>query len=95
MYFVKKAKYGLAFRAISSELGSYVFLFAMAKWQFKPALFTLLIPFGIMRIGLMLGNWGQHALVDEVDPNSDYRSSITLIDVPVSLLSWLYQEFSL
>ena len=32
----------------------------------------------------MVGNWGQHAFVDEVDPNSDYRSSITLIDVQVS-----------
>jgi len=34
-----------------------------------------------MRIGLMIGNWGQHAFVDEVEPDSDFRSSITLIDV--------------
>ncbi|RDL32370.1 Uncharacterized protein BP5553_08826 [Venustampulla echinocandica] len=34
-----------------------------------------------MRIGLMAGNWSQHALVDENDPDSDFRSSITLIDV--------------
>ena len=33
---------------------------------------------------MMVGNWGQHALVDEVEPDSDFRSSITLIDVPVS-----------
>jgi hypothetical protein len=32
----------------------------------------------------MVGNWGQHALVDELEPDSDFRSSITLIDVPVS-----------
>ena len=31
----------------------------------------------------MIGNWGQHALVDEVEPDSDFRSSITLVDVPV------------
>lgn len=30
----------------------------------------------------MLGNWGQHALVDEDEPDSDLRSSITVIDVP-------------
>ena len=34
----------------------------------------------------MIGNWGQHALVDDLEPNSDFRSSITLIDVPVSFL---------
>jgi hypothetical protein len=37
----------------------------------------------------MTGNWGQHAFVDEVEPDSDFRSSITLIDVPVSLHSFL------
>ena len=30
----------------------------------------------------MIGNWGQHAFVDEAEPDSDFRSSITLIDVP-------------
>jgi hypothetical protein len=32
----------------------------------------------------MVGNWGQHAFVDNEEPDSDYRSSITLIDVAVS-----------
>lgn len=83
-YFVSKGKYNLAFRVTCTELSSYAFLYFLAKWQFKPALFVFLLPFTIMRIGLMLGNWGQHALVDDVEPNSDFRSSITLIDVPVS-----------
>jgi len=39
------------------------------------------MPFLLLRLGLMVGNWGQHAFVDEVDPDSDFRSSITLIDV--------------
>lgn len=86
-YFVSKGKYNLAFRVTCTELGSYAFLYLVAKWQFKPALFVFLLPFLIMRIGLMLGNWGQHALVDDVEPDSDFRSSITLIDVPVSQLS--------
>jgi hypothetical protein len=59
-------------------------MYFLARWNFKPTLFVFLLPFFILRLGLMIGNWGQHALVDDVDPNSDFRSSITLIDVPVS-----------
>lgn len=83
-YFISKGRYNLAFRITCSEFSSYAFIYFLAKWQFKPALFVIILPFVIMRIGLMLGNWGQHALVDDVDPKSDFRSSITLIDVPVS-----------
>ncbi|CCC12313.1 hypothetical protein SMACR_05490 [Sordaria macrospora] len=32
-------------------------------------------------VALMTGNWGQHAFVDDEEPESDYRSSITLVDV--------------
>ncbi|KAK6582532.1 hypothetical protein PZA11_004940 [Diplocarpon coronariae] len=81
-YFISKGKYNLAFRVTCTEMSSYAFLFFMARWQFKPTLFVLLLPFAIMRIGLMIGNWGQHALVDELEPTSDFRSSMTLIDVP-------------
>jgi hypothetical protein len=48
-------------------------------------LFVFILPLFLLRLGLMIGNWGQHAFVDETDPNSDFRSSITLIDVPVRL----------
>lgn len=33
---------------------------------------------------MAVGNWGQHAFIDRDDPDSDFRSSITLIDVSVS-----------
>ncbi len=47
------------------------------------AFFTMVLPFLLLRLGLMAGNWGQHAFVDDQDPDSDYRSSITTIDVTV------------
>ena len=37
---------------------------------------------------MMMGNWGQHAFVDEDEPDSDLRSSITVIDVPSNRLSF-------
>ncbi len=83
LYFVRKGKYALAFKSGFSELSSYMFMYLMTYWKYRPALFVLILPFCLLRLVLMVGNWGQHALVDEVDPNSDLRSSITLIDVPV------------
>lgn len=32
----------------------------------------------------MVNNWGQHAFVDDDEPDSDYRSSITVIDTKVN-----------
>lgn len=51
-----------------------------------PSTFVFLLPFVLLRLALMVGNWGQHALVDELDPSSDLRTSITMLDVMVSPL---------
>ncbi|KAK3110037.1 hypothetical protein LTR53_016102, partial [Teratosphaeriaceae sp. CCFEE 6253] len=82
LYFYRKGKPNLAIRALLSELASYAFMYCMYRWQPRATTFTLLIPFVQLRLGLMIGNWGQHALVDELEPDSDFRSSITLVDVP-------------
>ncbi|KAK1813520.1 hypothetical protein LTR12_012089 [Friedmanniomyces endolithicus] len=82
LYFYRKGKPNLALRALVSELASYAFLYYMTALNPRAATFAFLIPFVQMRIGLMIGNWGQNALVDELEPDSDFRSSITLVDVP-------------
>jgi len=84
LYFLRKHKPVLALKSALSELTAMIFIYISAWNNFYPTLFVLIIPFFLMRIGLMVGNYGQHALVDDVDPASDFRSSITLIDVPVS-----------
>jgi hypothetical protein len=85
-YFLRTRKPALAAKAGGCELGNYAFLYFMFSYVNAPAtIFVFLVPLAIMRLALMTGNWAQHALVDEVEPNSDFRSSITLIDVPVSL----------
>jgi hypothetical protein len=85
LYFLRKHKPALALKAAASEMISYAFIYFLARTNFYPTLFVFIIPLFLMRIGLMVGNYGQHALVDDVDPASDFRSSITLIDVPVCL----------
>lgn len=84
LYFLRTGKRTLAAKCFVSELTSYLTIFLLARYSFRPTLFVFLIPLLLMRIAMMVGNWGQHAFVDEVEPDSDFRSSITLIDVPVS-----------
>ena len=75
----------MAIRSFLSEMISYAFLYYMtAHVNAKASAFVFLVPFTALRLALMISNWGQHALVDDVDPDHDLRSSITLIDVPVS-----------
>jgi hypothetical protein len=84
-YFLRTGKSKLAFQAATCEIGNYIFLYFMFTYVNKLAtIFVFLVPLALMRLALMTGNWGQHALVDESEPDSDFRSSITLIDVPVS-----------
>ncbi|ORY03236.1 fatty acid desaturas-like protein [Clohesyomyces aquaticus] len=80
-YFLAKKKYGLACKAGSSEMVNYFALYILFRLDPRPTICVFLLPLAIMRLGLMIGNWGQHAFVDDVSPTSDFRSSITLIDV--------------
>jgi hypothetical protein len=81
-YFLRKNKLNMALKVTFFELGNYVFLYMMAtRVNFRASLFVFFLPLIVMRVGLMVGNWGQHAFVDEIEPDSDFRSSITLIDV--------------
>lgn len=84
-YFLRNRKPTMAFQAAACELGNYAFLYFLFMFvNTRATIFVFLTPLALMRLALMTGNWGQHALVDELEPDSDFRSSITLIDVPVS-----------
>ncbi|OJJ74556.1 hypothetical protein ASPBRDRAFT_120754 [Aspergillus brasiliensis CBS 101740] len=81
-YFLRKGKTLLGLKAAFWELSSYLMMYLLWNYvSWRATLFVFVIPFLQLRVGLMVGNWGQHAFVDETDPNSDFRSSITLIDV--------------
>jgi hypothetical protein len=84
-YFLARGRVLMAAQSAFWELLNYTAIVTLAvKVDWRPTLFAFMIPFFAMRIGLMVGNWGQHAFVDADEPDSDYRSSVTLIDVPVS-----------
>jgi hypothetical protein len=85
LYFLRKGRPSLARGVIFWELTSYATIFSLYRLHASATFCVLLLPFLLMRLGLMVGNWGQHAFVDDEEPDSDYRSSVTLIDVAVSL----------
>jgi hypothetical protein len=90
-YFLRTGKPKLAFQAATCEIGNYAFLYFLFRYvNICATIFVFLVPLALMRLALMTGNWGQHALVDEAEPDSDFRSSITLIDVPVGLVKLSY-----
>jgi len=80
LYFASKKRYDIALKQSMSDLASYGTIYVMATLNFRATFFTLILPLIVTRIGLMVSNWAQHAFVDEEDPNSSFRSSITLID---------------
>lgn len=82
IYFYTNKKYVLAAKAFVKEAASIAIILTLTYKYPGPGSFTLFLPYLIMRIGMMLGNWGQHCLVDNIDPTSDFRSSITIIDIP-------------
>lgn len=85
LYFLRKRKRYLALKATFWESLNFAAIYVLWKFvSWKATLFVFILPLVQLRIGLMVGNWGQHALVDEIDPKPDFRSSITLIDVGVS-----------
>jgi hypothetical protein len=85
LYFISKGRYGMAWRCVFFEFANYTAYILLAIFvDWRATLFAFVLPLTVMRIGMMVGNWGQHALVDRDEPDSDFRSSITLIDVPVS-----------
>ncbi|KAK0673556.1 hypothetical protein QBC41DRAFT_265784 [Cercophora samala] len=82
MYFFSKGQNANGAKVLFWELFNYFSLFTLYQLHGKATTFVFLLPLILMRLGLMVGNWGQHAFVDPNLPDSDFRSSITLIDVP-------------
>jgi hypothetical protein len=79
-YQVKKKRWPLIRRMVLGELGFYAMCIGLSFVQWQAALIVFIIPFVVIRVLMMGGNWGQHAFVDPDEPNNDYKSSITCIN---------------
>ena len=81
LYYISKGRTALGLKYFFWEGASYSLVVLMTRYHWRAGLMTLIIPLIQWRIAVMTNNWAQHTLVDEVEPTSSFRSSITIIDV--------------
>jgi fatty acid desaturase len=71
----------LAWRVLIGEPAYWTFvLLAGLLLGFQGAAVVFVVPVLVVRILMMIGNWGQHAFVDPTDTSSPYRNSISCIN---------------
>ncbi|MGE0788478.1 MAG: fatty acid desaturase [Sandaracinaceae bacterium] len=80
MYQAKKKRWPLVRTQLVGELGFYALCIGLCFVNLYATLIVFVVPFVVIRILMMIGNWGQHAFVDPDEPNNDYKSSITCIN---------------
>ena len=86
LYFFRTGKYRSAAKSALCEYSYYAALYLAYRFNPNATVMVFMIPLLAFRIGAMVGNWAQHAFINSEEPDSDYRSSVTLIDVSVRFL---------
>lgn len=79
-YFFKKGRMDFMWRTLLGELAWYAVILSLAFLNFWATFTVFLFPWLFTRVGMMAGNWAQHAFVDASSPDNDYRSAITCIN---------------
>lgn len=79
-YFKRRKMKKLMKYIMRGETVFYLFVIGLSFISFKATFIVFLVPFILIRFLMMAGNWGQHAFVDEQDPENSYKNSITCIN---------------
>ncbi len=80
LYFVRKKRTRLAWRAMPMEFVHLAVMGAALALNWRAALCCLVVPFVLVRFMMMAGNWGQHAFIDPAAPGDSVRNSINCIN---------------
>lgn len=79
-YFRHKERRTLMFRCLVGEFVYCAAMVGLCFYDWRTAVCVLILPFFIVRFGMMAGNWAQHAFIDAASPGNCYRNSITCIN---------------
>ncbi|HVW24853.1 MAG TPA: fatty acid desaturase [Polyangiaceae bacterium] len=79
-YFAKRGRQRLLRKVLAGELAYWSFVALLAYFAPGPTAVVFIVPLLLIRTLMMMGNWGQHAFVDDAEPENPYRSSITCIN---------------
>jgi fatty acid desaturase len=85
MYLFSRKRKKFYLRLTAGEISFYIFCVAMCFVNLKATLWIFIIPFVFARIVMMLGNWAQHAFVDEKDPE---HNTINCINTKYNHTCW-------
>ena len=70
----------MAGNPLIGELTAFAVIALLMTLHWRATLVVFLGPLVGIRMLMMAGNWGQHAFVDQDEPDNDFKSSITCIN---------------
>lgn len=79
-YLNGKKRRNLAKSALLSTLVHWSIMAALMSVAWRPTLVAFVLPWFAVHFLMMVGNWGQHAFIDERRPGDSYVNSITCIN---------------
>jgi hypothetical protein len=94
LYFWRKGMKSVSFKVAFWETVNLLTIYFLLSYvNARATVFVFILPLVQFRLFAMVGNWGQHAFIDRVNPDSDISSVITVIDQGVSHPIGLYISF--
>jgi len=69
-------------KVLKGELFFVVLCITLMILNFKATIAVFVLPFILIRLIMMIGNWTQHAFVDFDEPGNCYKNSITCVNTP-------------
>ncbi|NJK88807.1 MAG: fatty acid desaturase [Myxococcales bacterium] len=82
LYHARRGHWRLLRQLIVGEASYLACLGLLLVLNPSVTLAVFVFPLLLARVGMMCGNWAQHAFIDASDPANPYRNSITCIDSP-------------
>lgn len=79
-YLISKGRGALAVRAVGSDLAHLAAMGVLFTLNWRATLVAFAIPYVVVRVMMMVGNWGQHAFIDPARPGDSLVNSITCIN---------------
>jgi fatty acid desaturase len=79
-YLSRKKRGPLASRALVSTLAHWALMAGLLWLNWRATLVVFVVPWFMIHLLMMVGNWGQHAFIDERRPGDSYVNSITCIN---------------
>jgi fatty acid desaturase len=87
-YFSRKNKTRLIINCITGETLFILLCVGLSFINFPATFMVFILSFFVSRFVMMLGNWTQHAFVDEHEPENAYKNSVTCINVKYNHKCW-------